>query len=255
MKDNDSVIFFNFRPDRAREITRALTVDGFEGFDVSDKPNLYYVCMTEYDATFTCPVAFPKTFPEKVLADVLADNGLVQYHTAETEKYAHVTFFLNGGKEEPKKNEIRKSSNSPKVATYDLQPEMSEPEVTDSLVDAISKDTADVYIVNFANCDMVGHTGVLDAAIAAVEAVDDGVGKVVSAMKEKNGSILITADHGNADKMREDTGLPHTAHTTNPVPFVLIDYSGKERKLEHKTGALFDIALTLLELIGIDKPK
>lgn len=255
MKDGDSVIFFNFRPDRAREITRALTVDGFDGFDVSDKPNLYYVCMTEYDATFTCPIAFPKKFPENVLADVLANKGLVQYHTAETEKYAHVTFFLNGGREEPKKNEIRKLIDSPKVATYDLQPEMSEPKVTASLVKAIEEDTADVYIVNYANCDMVGHTGVLEAAIKAVEAVDDGVGKVVEAMKAKKGAVLITADHGNADKMQESNGQPHTAHTTNPVPFVLVDYSGKNRELKKEEGALCDISPTLLDLIGIDAPK
>lgn len=255
MKSGDSVVFFNFRPDRAREITRALTVDGFDGFDVSDKPDLYYACMTEYDATFTCPVCFPKEFPENVLADVLADAGLTQYHTAETEKYAHVTFFLNGGVEAEKKNEERKLISSPKVATYDLQPEMSEPEVTDSLVEAIGRDEADTYIVNFANCDMVGHTGVLEAAIKAVEAVDDGVGKVVNAMKDKKGAVLITADHGNADKMVAEDGSPHTAHTTNPVPFVLVDFSGKGRQLKKETGALCDIAPTFLELIGIDVPK
>ncbi|MDO5328597.1 MAG: 2,3-bisphosphoglycerate-independent phosphoglycerate mutase [Coriobacteriia bacterium] len=254
MKDGDSVVFFNFRPDRAREITRTLTVDGFDGFDVSDKPKLYYACMTEYDATFTCPVCFPKEFPENVLADVLADAGLKQYHTAETEKYAHVTFFLNGGREAMKKNEERKLIDSPKVATYDLQPEMSEPEVTDSLVQAIENDEADVYIVNFANCDMVGHTGVLDAAIKAVEAVDEGVGKVVDALSQKGGAVLITADHGNADKMVAEDGSPHTAHTTNPVPFVCVDFTGKNRQLKDEGGALCDIAPTFLDLIGIDAP-
>ena len=251
MQDGDSVIFFNFRPDRARQITRALTVDGFDGFDVSDKPDLYYVCMTEYDASFTCPVAFPKSFPEHVLADVLADAGLVQYHTAETEKYAHVTFFLNGGREEPKKNEIRKLINSPKVATYDLQPEMSAPEVAESLSQAIENDEADVYIVNFANCDMVGHTGVMEAAIAAVEAVDAGVAKVVEAIKKKNGFALVTADHGNADCMLDEKGGVVTKHTTNPVPFFLLDYTGQNRQLNGQSGALCDIAPTLLKLIDV----
>lgn len=254
MKDGDSVIFFNFRPDRARQITRALTVDGFDGFDVSDKPKLYYVCMCEYDATFTAPIAFPKEFPQNVLADVLADAGLVQYHTAETEKYAHVTFFLNGGVEAPKKNEIRKLIDSPKVATYDLQPEMSGPEVTSTLCDAIGEDTADVYIVNFANCDMVGHTGVLPAAIKAVEAVDDGVGKVVEAIKAKGGAVFITADHGNADVMLQENGQPMTAHTTNLVPFVLMDFTGEDRQLNAETGALCDISPTILDIIGISQP-
>lgn len=252
MQDGDSVIFFNFRPDRARQITRALTVDGFDGFDVSGKPDLYYVCMTEYDASFTCPIAFPKSFPKNVLADVLADAGLVQYHTAETEKYAHVTFFLNGGREEPKKNELRKLINSPKVATYDLQPEMSALEVSSSLASAIDNDEADVYIVNFANCDMVGHTGVEVAAIRAVEAVDSGVNQVVNAIKEKNGFVLITADHGNADCMKDEKGNVVTKHTTNPVPFVLLDFTGQNRQLNGKDGALCNIAPTLLDLIGIE---
>lgn len=255
MCDGDSVVFFNFRPDRAREITRALTEDGFDGFEISNKLEVFYVCMTEYDASFTCPVAFPKTFPENVLADVLADAGLVQYHTAETEKYAHVTFFLNGGKEEPKKNEVRKLIASPKVATYDLQPEMSAPEVTETLCTAINNDEADVYIVNFANCDMVGHTGVVEAAKQAVEAVDDCIGKVVEAMKSKGGRVLITADHGNADCMSDAQGNPVTKHTTNPVPFVLLDFTGEGKQLNGEDGALCDIAPTLLSLIGIKAPK
>lgn len=255
MKDGDSVIFFNFRPDRARQITRALTVDGFDGFDVSDKPNLYYVCMCEYDASFTCPIAFPKQFPENVLADVLADEGLVQYHTAETEKYAHVTFFLNGGIEAPKKNEIRKLIDSPKVATYDLQPEMSAPQVSSTLAKAIEDDTANVYIVNFANCDMVGHTGVLDAAVKAVEAVDKSVAEVVDAIKAKGGSVLITADHGNADCMKDLQGKPVTKHTTNPVPFVFLDFTGEDRELNGSNGALCDIAPTLLDLINVQAPS
>ncbi len=255
MKDGDSLVFFNFRPDRARQITHALTDADFSDFDVSGRPKVHYVCLTEYDETFDLPVAFPKEFPQNVLADVLAENGLVQYHTAETEKYAHVTFFLNGGIEAPKKNELRKLINSPKVATYDLQPEMSAPEVASTLCEAINNDTADVYIVNFANCDMVGHTGVFDAAVKAVEAVDSAVGQVVSAMEAKHGLALITADHGNADVMKDENNKPVTAHTTNPVPFVLLDYTGENRELNGGEGALCDIAPTLLSLINIDIPS
>ena len=255
MKDGDSVVFFNFRPDRARQITHALTDADFADFDISGRPKVHYVCLTEYDETFDLPVAFPKEFPQNVLADVLADKGLVQYHTAETEKYAHVTFFLNGGIEAPKKNELRKLINSPKVATYDLQPEMSAGEVTSTLCDSIEKDTADVYIINFANCDMVGHTGVFEAAVKAVEAVDEGVGKIVSAIEKKAGCVLITADHGNADCMVQDNGEPMTAHTTAPVPFVLLDFTGANRELSSTEGALCDIAPTLLNLIDIETPS
>lgn len=255
MKDGDSVVFFNFRPDRARQITHALTDADFSDFDITGRPKVHYVCLTEYDEKFTLPIAFPKEIPSNVLADVLADEGLVQYHTAETEKYAHVTFFLNGGVEEPKKNEIRKLIDSPKVATYDLQPEMSAPEVASTLSDAIAKDTADVYIVNFANCDMVGHTGVFDAAVKAVEAVDAGVGEVVRAIEAKGGAVLITADHGNADCMIQDNGEPMTAHTTAKVPFVLLDFTGQNRELTSDTGALCDIAPTLLSLIDIKSPS
>ena len=255
MKDGDSLVFFNFRPDRARQITHALTDADFNDFDISGRPKVHYVCLTEYDETFDLPVAFPKEFPQNVLADVLADKCLVQYHTAETEKYAHVTFFLNGGIEAPKKNEQRRLIDSPKVATYDLQPEMSAGEVTSTLCDAIEKDTADVYIVNFANCDMVGHTGVFDAAVKAVEAVDEGVGKIVAAIEKKAGSVLITADHGNADCMIQENGEPMTAHTTAPVPFVLLDFTGENRELNGGEGALCDIAPTLLSLINIDTPS
>ncbi len=258
MKDGDAVIFFNFRPDRARQITRALTDDGFTQFGRACFPQVHFVCLTEYDPTFDASVAFQKEFPDNVLADVIADAGHTQYHIAETEKYAHVTFFLNGGREQPKVGEQRCLIASPKVATYDLQPEMSEPEVTETLVSAIDNNTADIYIVNFANCDMVGHTGVIPAAVAAVEAVDEGVGRVCEAIKRKGGVAFVTADHGNADKMIAADGTPHTAHTTNPVPFILVDESGAGLKLIGEKGSLVgrlaDIAPTVLHAAGLAQP-
>ena len=252
--DGDAVVFFNFRPDRARELTRAFTDEGFEGFQRGAVPRVSFVCLTEYDPEIDAPVAFPKEFPDNVLADVLADAGLRQYHIAETEKYAHVTFFLNGGVEEPKTGERRVLIPSPKVATYDLQPEMSEPDVAQTLADAIANDEADVYIVNFANCDMVGHTGVIPAAVAAVEAVDDGVGKVLSSLREKGGCALVTADHGNADKMLAEDGSPFTAHTTALVPLALVDFTGEQRGFASDSGALCNIAPTLLDLVGLPIP-
>nr|WP_275052020.1 2,3-bisphosphoglycerate-independent phosphoglycerate mutase [Collinsella tanakaei] len=254
--DGDAMVFFNFRPDRAREMTRAFTEVDFDGFERKVFAKLsHFVSMTEYDDTFkNVEVAFPKTFPQNVLADVIAQNGLKQLHTAETEKYAHVTFFLNGGVEEPKEGEERVLVPSPKVATYDLQPEMSEPEVTEKLVEAINEDRADFYIVNYANCDMVGHTGVFDAAVKAVEAVDDGLSKVIPAILAKGGFVLITADHGNADHMfdvdAEGEKHPFTAHTTNRVPFIVVDPKAKLTGIED--GRLSDIAPTMLTLAGLE---
>jgi 2,3-bisphosphoglycerate-independent phosphoglycerate mutase len=251
--DGDAVIFFNFRPDRAREITRALVDPAFEAFVRPVFPRLHFVCLTEYDPTIPAQVAFPKDLPCCVLADVLAEAGLRQLHIAETEKYAHVTFFLNGGAEPPKPGEERVLVPSPKVSTYDLQPEMSEPEVTARLVEAIEHDRADFYVVNFANCDMVGHTGVLTAAVKAVEAVDDGVGRVVAAILAKGGSALVTADHGNAEKMLESDGTgPFTAHTVDDVPLLAIAEGVTGVRAG---GVLADIAPSVLDLLGIIQPK
>ena len=254
IQDGDAVVFFNFRPDRARELTRALVDPDFTGFARRRFPSVSFVCLTEYDPDIPAPVAFPKEFPANVLADVLAAAGLSQYHIAETEKYAHVTFFFNGGVEEMKEGEARKLIPSPKVATYDLQPEMSEPAVADALVAAIGAGEADVYIVNFANCDMVGHTGIVNAARRAVEAVDDGVGRVLDAIRAAGGVALVTADHGNADRMIAEDGTPFTAHTTAPVPLVLVDGSGAGLALSGEEGRLADIAPTLLAMIGLPQP-
>ena len=254
INDGDAVIFFNFRPDRARQMTRAFTDTDFDGFDRELIKLSHFVTMTEYDPSFNVEVAFPKTFPETVLADVIAANGLKQLHTAETEKYAHVTFFLNGGIEDPKEGEERVLVASPKVATYDLKPEMSAPEVTEKLVEAINEDRADFYIVNFANCDMVGHTGVFDAAVKAVEAVDEALSKVIPAILAKNGFALITADHGNADHMfdvaSDGAKHPFTAHTTNRVPFIIVDEKAHLTGIED--GRLSDIAPTMLTMAGLE---
>ncbi len=250
--DDDTLIFFNFRPDRAREITRAFVDPAFEGFDRPVQPHTHFICLTEYDPTIPAQVAFGKSLPEHVLADVLAENGLRQLHIAETEKYAHVTFFLNGGAETPKAGETRILVPSPKVSTYDLKPEMSAPEVTSELLAAIERDDAEVYIVNYANCDMVGHTGVFEAAVRAVEAVDAGVGAVVSAIRARGGAVLITADHGNAEAMVDPDGsTPFTAHTTSRVPF-LVAADGVTAVAGD--GTLADVAPTLVELLGIEKP-
>lgn len=255
MRNGDTVIFFNFRPDRARELTRCFTEADFDKFERTMEPKVNFVCLTEYDPTIDAAVAFPKTFPENTLADYLAAQGLRQFHIAETEKYAHVTFFLNGGVEEPKAGEERCLIPSPKVATYDLQPQMSAPEVTDALEQAIRAEQADVYIVNYANCDMVGHTGVIDAARQAVEAVDAGLQRVVSAVLEQGGAALITADHGNADRMlAEDGASPFTAHTTARVPLILVSADEGLGLADTGEGRLADIAPTLVDLMGLAKP-
>ena len=248
----DALVFFNFRPDRARELTRAFVDPQFAGFERPVVPRLRFVCLTEYDPTIPAPVAFSKDLPCCVLADVIADAGLRQLHIAETEKYAHVTFFFNGGSEPPKAREERVLVPSPKAATYDLQPEMSAPEVTARLVEAIRADRADFYVVNFANCDMVGHTGVLDAAVAAVEAVDTAVGAIVEAVRARGGATLITADHGNAEKMAEDVGGgAFTAHTLSPVPFICVADGVTEVR---DGGILADVAPTILALLGLARP-
>lgn len=253
VRPGDTVIFFNFRPDRAREITRAFTDPTFEGFDRPVRPQVRFVCLTEYDPTIPAAVAFPKVLPEHVLADVLAEHDLRQLHIAETEKYAHVTFFFNGGAEAPKRGEERILVPSPKVATYDLKPEMSAFEVTDALLEAIARDAADVYIVNFANCDMVGHTGVFEAAVKAVEAVDACVGRLVEAVRGKGGVALLTADHGNAESMVDPDGAtPFTAHTTSDVPLAVVAIG--VRGLAND-GKLADVAPTLLDLIGVPVPQ
>jgi 2,3-bisphosphoglycerate-independent phosphoglycerate mutase len=258
--DGDAIVFFNFRPDRARELTRAFIDPAFEGFTRPVTPRVRYVCMTEYDPLFEqdlgAQVAFPKSFPANVLADYLSSLGLRQLHIAETEKYAHVTFFFNGGVEEPKEGEQRILIPSPKVATYDLQPQMSAPEVTAALVDAIERDAADVYIVNYANGDMVGHTGVLTAAIEAIETVDRGLKQVVDAIIAKGGVALVTADHGNSEQMIDEAGAPWTAHTLSPVPLAVIE-PPDERAFDlecEQPARLADIAPTLLGLMGIPIP-
>ena len=255
INDNDSVIFFNFRPDRAREITRAFCDDEFAGFAREKKQGLVYVCFTDYDETITGKfVAFKKQSITNTFGEFLAANGKTQARIAETEKYAHVTFFFNGGIEEPNEGEDRILVKSPKVATYDLQPEMSAPQVCDKLVEAIGSDKYDVIIINFANPDMVGHTGVEAAAISAVEAVDTCVGRAVDAVKAAGGAMFICADHGNAEQLLDyETGAPFTAHTTNPVPFILVN-AGDEFGLR-EGGCLADIAPTLIEIMGLEQPK
>ena len=253
IEENDSVIFFNFRPDRAREITRAFVDENFDGFEIK-KLNLHFVCFTSYDETMpNVKVAFKKERLINTFGEVISQNGYTQLRIAETEKYAHVTFFFNGGEEKQYEGEERILVPSPKVETYDMKPEMSAYEVTEKVVEAIKNDKYDCIIINYANPDMVGHTGSLEAAIKAIEAVDECVGKVIDAILEKEGTVLITADHGNAEQMIDyKTGEPHTAHTTSPVPLILVT---EDKNLKVKSGKLADLAPTLLDLMNIDKPE
>ena len=254
ISDNDAVIFFNYRPDRAREITRAIAFKDFDGFNRKKVlNNLYYVCMTQYDETFGLPVAFKPQKLVNILGEVLDANNIKQFRTAETEKYAHITFFFNGGVEEPNKLETRKLVASPKVATYDLKPEMSAYEVCDNVLEALDNKDYGFILVNFANPDMVGHTGVMEAAVKACSAVDECVGKIAEKALKNGVKMIITADHGNAEWMfNEQTNAPQTAHTTNIVPFIIVD---SEKYNLKETGALCDIAPTILDLMGIKQPS
>ncbi len=252
IKENDSIIFFNFRPDRAREITRSFADPDFDGFPHTYFP-VTYICMTQYDATMpNVDVAFKPQSLTNTLGEYLSKLGMKQLRIAETEKYAHVTFFLNGGVETVYEGEDRILIPSPKVTTYDLKPEMSAPEVTDKLVDAVLSEKYDVIIINYANCDMVGHTGVFDAAKKAVETVDTCVGRLKDAVEKVGGAILLTADHGNADKMYELDGSAFTAHTTNVVPFAVIGCGDKKLR---DGGRLSDLSPTILHVMGIEQPK
>ena len=255
VQDNDSIIFYNFRPDRAREITRAFCADEFDGFPREKRINVKYVCFTEYDVTIpNKSVAFKKVEVTNTFGEYLAAHHMTQARIAETEKYAHVTFFFNGGVEAPNEGEDRILVKSPKVATYDLKPEMSAYEVCDKLVDAITGGKYDVIIVNFANPDMVGHTGIIEAAVKAVEAVDECVGRAVEAIKKVDGQMFICADHGNCEQMiDEKTGEPFTAHTTNPVPFLLVNYDPAYTLRDG--GCLADIVPTMIEMMGMEQPK
>jgi 2,3-bisphosphoglycerate-independent phosphoglycerate mutase len=252
VRDGDSVLFFNFRADRARQLSRAFTEDGFAEFERGQRLKIRFTCLTQYDASWRLPVAFNPEHHDKILAEILAEAGLRNLRIAETEKYAHVTFFFNGGVEAEFPGEKRILVPSPKVATYDLKPEMSAGEVTDNVVRAVESGGFEVLIVNYANADMVGHTGRLDAAIKAIETLDDCLGRVVEAVRRRGGLVLLTADHGNAEQMVDlETGQPFTAHTTNPVPLLLIDeYRGRLRD----GGSLQDIAPTMLGLLGLAQP-
>ena len=255
IEDGDAVIFFNFRPDRARQLTRALAISGFSEFDVSDGPQIHFVCFTVYDRSFPLPVAFPPHDHKKVLAEVWEEICVRNYRLAETEKYAHVTYFFNGGVEKEHGCERRLLVPSPRIATYDLQPEMSAFKVTDKVLRGIKERETDVFIVNFANPDMVGHTGKLDKTIEACQYVDTCLGWITKGIRDARGVTLITADHGNAEQMIDPkSGGPHTAHTLNPVPFHLIDEASRGLKLRDG-GALEDVAPTLLGLLGNEKPE
>lgn len=254
LKENDVFICFNFRPDRAREITRALNDKDFSGYVRENYPTVKYICMRQYDSTIDAPVVYGEKDITETFGEVVANAGLKQLRTAETEKYAHVTFFFNGGKEEQFKDEDRKLVASPKVATYDLQPEMSACGVTEELENALNSGEYDVIVVNYANPDMVGHTGVFDATVDAIKKIDRCIAKISKKVLEIGGTLLITADHGNAELMEDpETKAPFTAHTTNKVPFVLVSNELKNAKLED--GKLADIAPTMLDILGIKKPE
>jgi len=254
INNGDVIIFFNFRSDRARQITRVLGLKDFNEFprERLNPAELYFVCMTEYDESFNLPIAFPPVSIKNGLGEILSNKGLNQLRIAETEKYAHVTFFFNGGVEKTFPGEERKLIPSPKVATYDLMPEMSAYKVTDALLELLDEDRFDVIILNYANSDMVGHTGIYEAAVRAVEAVDKCIGRLVPAILEKGGQILLTADHGNSEKMIDEKGEPFTAHTTNPVPLI---YIGGPEGVGLKPGRLADIAPTMLNILEIEIPE
>ena len=254
IEEGDSIIFFNFRPDRARQLTRSLTSSDFSEFPVSDRPSVHFVCFTLYDSTFNLPIAFPPRAHHNVLAEVWARLAVNNYRLAETEKYAHVTYFFNGGVEKEHAHEKRLLVPSPKIATYDLEPEMSAFKVTDKVLRAIEEGETDVFVINFANPDMVGHTGKLDKTVEACQYVDTCLGWITKGIRRARGTTIITADHGNAEQMVDLlTGSPHTAHTTNPVPFHLIDDDSKGLKLR-SGGALEDVAPTMLALLGLEQP-
>ncbi len=257
VKDGDAILFFNFRADRAREITRAFTQPGFKDFDAHDRPRLSaYVCMTEYDKTFGLPVAFPPDQPTRIFPEIVAEAGLRQLRCAETEKYAHVTFFFNGGREVVFPGEDRILVPSPRdVKTYDEKPEMSAREVTDKLVEAVGTRKYGFILVNFANPDMVGHTGILDAAVEAVRVVDECLGRLWTAARAAGLGVIVTADHGNCEMMVDPrTGEPHTAHTLGPVPFILADPDFRGAKLRSE-GVLADVAPTVLQVMGLPQPR
>ena len=255
LADGDSVIFFNFRADRAREITRALTFDAFDGFPRAVRPRLgAYVCLTQYDASFPLAVAYPPQSLKMILGEYLADQGLTQFRTAETEKYAHVTFFFNGGREEPFAGEERRLVPSPKdVPTHDLKPAMSADDVAAGVCRAIESEAYAFVLVNFANPDMVGHTGILPAAIRAVDTIDRCIDGIINSARAHDTTVVITADHGNCETMLDEQGHPHTAHTINPVPFIVADERLKGRGLQGG-GRLCDVAPTVLALMGLTQP-
>jgi 2,3-bisphosphoglycerate-independent phosphoglycerate mutase len=255
IKNDDAVIFFNFRPDRARQLTRALSIPNFNEFPVPNRPRIHFVCFTMYDASFHLPIAFPPRQHKNVLAEVWDQFAVHNYRLAETEKYAHVTYFFNGGVETEHAYEKRLLVPSPRIATYDLQPEMSAFKVTDKVLRGIDERQTDVFVVNFANPDMVGHTGKLDKTIEACQYVDTCLGWITKGIRRARGTTIITADHGNAEQMIDLlTGSPHTAHTTNPVPFHLIHDDFKGLKLR-EGGALEDVAPTLLAIMENEKPE